>query len=113
MAVDTHPHGDHTGGNRLLPESAAVVAHQATRDGPLADFVLADTADLGAGAELGRGQCPATERRAARSADRVRRRSAGGVAPSGAHVRRRGGRLPEDRVLFTGDLIFTELRHWW
>ncbi len=43
FAVNTHLHGDHTYGNILLPDSTAIVAHRATRDGLLADFLLTNT----------------------------------------------------------------------
>jgi cyclase len=40
LAVNTHLHGDHTYGNCLLPESAVIFAHELTRDGLLKDFLL-------------------------------------------------------------------------
>jgi cyclase len=40
VAVNTHLHGDHTHGNALLPESTVIVGHQCTREGILADTVL-------------------------------------------------------------------------
>jgi cyclase len=43
LAVNTHLHGDHTYGNALLPDSTTIVAHERTREGLLADFILAAT----------------------------------------------------------------------
>ncbi len=43
LAVNTHLHGDHTYGNALLPDSTVIVAHERTRDGLLADFILNST----------------------------------------------------------------------
>src|SRR5947208_2854324 len=43
VAVNTHLHGDHTYGNALLPSSTTIVAHQNTREGLLADFLLKNT----------------------------------------------------------------------
>jgi cyclase len=42
LAVNTHLHGDHVYGNALLPESTAIVSQELTRDGILADFLLAN-----------------------------------------------------------------------
>jgi cyclase len=38
--VNTHLHGDHTHGNSLLPRTTVVIAHEATREGILADTVI-------------------------------------------------------------------------
>lgn len=38
--VNTHLHGDHTYGNSLLPQTAMIVGHEATRAGILADTVI-------------------------------------------------------------------------
>ncbi|MBP2323039.1 cyclase [Kibdelosporangium banguiense] len=43
MAVNTHLHGDHMYGNALLPDSTVIVSQTLTRDGILADFLLANT----------------------------------------------------------------------
>lgn len=40
LAINTHWHGDHTFGNALLPESTVLVGHEHTRDGILADTML-------------------------------------------------------------------------
>ncbi|HET6191084.1 MAG TPA: MBL fold metallo-hydrolase [Trebonia sp.] len=39
-AVNTHQHGDHTYGNSLLPETAVIIGHEATRAGLLADPII-------------------------------------------------------------------------
>ncbi|SFT07174.1 MBL fold metallo-hydrolase [Saccharopolyspora flava] len=40
FAVNTHPDGDHTHGNALLPESTVLIGHTATREAVLADAGL-------------------------------------------------------------------------
>ena len=40
VAVNTHLHGDHTHGNSLLPPAAAIIGHENTRAGILADPVI-------------------------------------------------------------------------
>ncbi len=42
FAVNTHPHGDHTHGNALLPDSTVLIGHEATREGILSDPMLTD-----------------------------------------------------------------------
>ncbi|MFD8493083.1 MBL fold metallo-hydrolase [Amycolatopsis sp. NPDC059657] len=43
LAVNTHLHGDHVYGNALLPASTTIVAHENTRLGMLQDTILANT----------------------------------------------------------------------
>lgn len=43
FAVNTHLHGDHCYGNALLPDATAIVGHERTRAGLLADTILAAT----------------------------------------------------------------------
>jgi cyclase len=40
VAANTHQHGDHTYGNSLLPVDATLIGHEAMRDGLLADPVI-------------------------------------------------------------------------
>ncbi|MGW6929144.1 MBL fold metallo-hydrolase [Lentzea sp. NPDC054927] len=110
LAVNTHLHGDHVYGNALLPDSTAIVAHEHTRQGILQDFILASTPpawsptpDWGVDAvraptisfrdeiTLHAGRKPVVVRHPGYSAHTV------GDAVAW---------LPEERVLFTGDLVF-------
>jgi cyclase len=40
LAVNTHQHGDHTYGNSMLPESTVLIAHEAAREGLLVDPLI-------------------------------------------------------------------------
>ena len=110
LAINTHQHGDHTYGNSLLPATTTIVGHELMRAG-LADDPLIDG-------------CPPlwfpvpdwgrVERRlpSASFSDaltlhsgtrRVEVRHPGFTAHTAGDV---VAWLPEERVLFTGDLIF-------
>ncbi|MGW4109708.1 MBL fold metallo-hydrolase [Actinosynnema sp. NPDC004786] len=112
-AVNTHLHGDHVYGNALLPDSTAIVAHELTRQGILADFLLADTPplwsptpDWGVDAvrpptvtfrdelTLHAGDKPVIVRHPGHPAH-----TAGDAVAW----------LPQDRVLFAGDLVFNRV----
>ncbi|WP_219465355.1 MBL fold metallo-hydrolase [Nonomuraea rhizosphaerae] len=112
-AVVTHQHGDHTHGLSLLPEDTLVIGHESVRDAVLADVVIdgcppfwSPVPDWGA----------------------VVRRPPSLVLRSGLTIHSGGRRidvehpghpahtagdvvvwLPEERVLFAGDLIFNGL----
>ncbi|GAA3845146.1 MBL fold metallo-hydrolase [Saccharothrix violaceirubra] len=43
FAANTHLHGDHVHGNALLPDTTTIVAHELTRRGILADTILKNT----------------------------------------------------------------------
>jgi cyclase len=43
LALNTHLHGDHTYGNALLPADTTIIGHERTREGLLADVILAAT----------------------------------------------------------------------
>lgn len=113
LAVNTHLHGDHVYGNALLPDSTVIVAHEHTRQGILQDFILANTPpvwspspDWGVDAvraptvsfrdeiTLYAGGKPVVVRHPGYSAHTV------GDAVAW---------LPEERVLFTGDLVFHQV----
>lgn len=108
LAVNTHLHGDHVYGNALLPDSTVIVAHEHTRQGILQDFILTSTPpvwsptpDWGVDAvraptvsfrdeiTLYAGKKPVVVRHPGYAAHTV------GDAVAW---------LPEERVLFTGDL---------
>ncbi len=110
LAVNTHLHGDHVYGNALLPDSTTIVAHEHTRQGILQDFILANTPPVWSptpewGVDAVRaptisfrdeitlyaGRKPVVVRHPGYSAHTV------GDAVAW---------LPEERVLFTGDLVF-------
>lgn len=113
IAVNTHLHGDHTYGNSLLPDSAVIVGHQATRDGLIADFLLADTPPIWSPSpDWGAvGIRPPTvvvhDRLTIFAGTRpVELRHPGHPAHTHGDV---VAWLPDDGVLFTGDLIFHEV----
>jgi cyclase len=110
MAVNTHLHGDHTYGNSLLPQSTVIFGHPATRDGMLADFVLASTPPIWSPTpEWGEVTLrPPTvlvhDRLTITTGDRrIELRYPGITAHTLGDI---VAWLPDDGVLFTGDLIF-------
>jgi cyclase len=113
LAVNTHLHGDHTYGNCLLPESTTIVAHQATRDGLLKDFLLGTDPTFWA-------PPPPWGALTVRPPNATLRDSLTvWVGGRPVELRHPGypahtlgdvvAWLPEDGVLFTGDLIFHEV----
>lgn len=110
MAVNTHLHGDHTYGNSLLPASTVIIGHPATRAGMLADFVLAATPPVWSplpewGAlSLRPPTVLVPERLTVIAGSRaIELRHPGHPAHTLGDV---VAWLPDDGVLFTGDLIF-------
>lgn len=109
-AVNTHEHGDHTYGNWLLPGSATLFGHSEMRIGLAGDFVIdgcppiwEPVPDWGAQ----RRRLPdvtitrdATVHVGART---IELRHPGHAAHTGGDL---VAWLPDERVLFTGDLIF-------
>ncbi|GII56804.1 MBL fold metallo-hydrolase [Planotetraspora thailandica] len=110
MAVNTHLHGDHTYGNSLLPDTTVLIGHEAMREGLLADPII--------------DGCPPVWQPVPDWGD-VTRRVPSVVLRSDLTVFTGSRRvdllhpeytahtpgdvvawLPEERVLFTGDLIF-------
>jgi len=110
MAVNTHLHGDHTYGNSLLPDSTVIIGHPATREGMLNDFVLAATPPVWSplpewGALSLRPPTVLVHDRLTVVAGerRIELRHPGHPAHTLGDV---VAWLPDDGVLFTGDLIF-------
>lgn len=110
FAVNTHLHGDHTYGNALLPDSTVIVGHPSTREGLLADFLLADTPPIWSPApDWGIGEVrPPTvvvpdEAALFTGGRRVELHHPGHPAHTLGDL---VAWLPAERVLFTGDLIF-------
>ncbi|MCT9929666.1 MBL fold metallo-hydrolase [Planotetraspora sp. A-T 1434] len=113
LAVNTHLHGDHTHGNALLPESAVIVGHQATRDGILADTVLTHTPpvwspspDWGIAAHRAPTVVLRDELTLYAGDRRIELSHPGYAAHTQGDV---VAWLPSERVLFTGDLIFHQV----
>jgi cyclase len=113
LAVNTHLHGDHAYGNALLPESAVIVGHEYTRQGLLADFLLANTPPIWAptpdwGIERTRPPTVIVHDELAlyTGQRRVELRHPGHAAHTHGDV---VAWLPSERVLFTGDLVFHQV----
>jgi cyclase len=109
-AVNTHPHGDHTHGNSLLPEDAVLISHEGTRHGIRADPVIdgcppvfAPVPDWGAVSRRVPSVTLRGELTVWTGERRVDLRHPGYPAHSRSDV---VAWLPEERVLFTGDLLF-------
>ncbi|KAA2264586.1 MBL fold metallo-hydrolase [Solihabitans fulvus] len=110
LAVNTHLHGDHTYGNALLPESTVLVAHERTRAGLLADFILAATPpiwsplpDWGVTAVRPPTVTLRDELTLHTGQRRIELRHPGHPAHTEGDV---VAWLPAERVLFSGDLLF-------
>ena len=113
LAVNTHLHGDHTYGNALLPDSTIIVAHERTRAGLLADFLLKATPPIWSpspdwGITRIRPPSVTIQDEAALHAGtrRIELRHPGYPAHTPGDV---VAWLPEERVLFTGDLLFHQV----
>jgi cyclase len=113
LAVNTHLHGDHVYGNALLPDSTVIVSQTLTRDGILADFILANTPPIWS-------PTPDWGISAVRAPDVTFESAttlhAGDVAVSLQHpgysAHTPGDAVawvPSARVLFTGDLVFHQV----
>ncbi|AQZ67478.1 putative polyketide cyclase [[Actinomadura] parvosata subsp. kistnae] len=110
MAVNTHDHGDHTHGNSLLPADTVVVGHESTREGILRD-ILIDGAppfwepvpDWGNVSRRAPSMVFRSEVALYTGERRIELRHPGFVAHSAGDV---VAWLPEERVLFAGDLLF-------
>lgn len=110
MAVNTHLHGDHTYGNCLLPPTTVIFGHPKTREGLLNDFILASTPPLWSptpewGALSLRAPTVLVEDKLTviAGARRIELRHPGHPAHTLGDV---VAWLPDDGVLYTGDLIF-------
>ena len=113
LAVNTHLHGDHTYGNALLPESTVIVGHPFTRDGLIADFLLANTPpiwspkpDWGIKQTRPPTVTVSSELEVYTGDRQVQLRHPGYPAHTRGDL---VAWLPAERVLCTGDLIFHEV----
>jgi cyclase len=112
-AVNTHEHGDHTYGNSLLPEGAVLIGHEAMRSRLLRDRLLdrgavhwAPVPDWGAVTRRVPDVTVATSLRVHAGGRPIEVVHPGGPAHTAGDL---VVWLPEDRVLFTGDLLFVGL----
>ena len=110
VAVNTHLHGDHTYGNAVLPAETTVIAHEKTREGLLADFILTETPpvwsptpDWGVTEIRPPSVVLRDELTVFAGRHRIELRHPGYAAHTAGDV---VAWLPDDGVLFTGDLVF-------
>lgn len=113
LAVNTHLHGDHCYGNALLPDSTVIVGHERTREGLLADFLLAatppiwsPTPDWGVDAVRPPTVVLHDEMTLFAGTRRIDLRHPGHAAHTQGDV---VAWLPEEQVLFAGDLLFHQV----
>ncbi|WP_214409841.1 MBL fold metallo-hydrolase [Sphaerisporangium fuscum] len=110
MAVNTHQHGDHAYGNSLLPASTVIFGHEAMREGLLTDPIIDGCPPIWSPVPDWGGVTRRVPAVAVRSevtlftgTRRVELRHPGFPAHTTGDL---VAWLPEERVLFTGDLIF-------
>lgn len=110
VAVNTHLHGDHTYGNAVLSESTVLVGHEKTREGLLADVILSSALPIWSPAPdwgVTRVRPPTVvlrdELTLFTGSRRIELRHPGYPAHTPGDV---VAWLPEERVLFAGDLLF-------
>jgi cyclase len=110
FAVNTHAHGDHTHGNALLPDTTVLIGHTRTREAILADTLLTDLPplwephpDWGV-AEHRAPEVVLEDSLALHSGSRrIELLHPGHDAHTPGDV---VAWVPDERVLFTGDLVF-------
>ncbi|MEV0619035.1 MBL fold metallo-hydrolase [Nonomuraea sp. NPDC050404] len=109
-ALNTHQHGDHTYGNSLLPEQTVIVGHESVRAAVLADFVIdgcppfwSPVPDWGAVTRRPPSLVFRTQLALYSGGRRIDLMHPGHPAHTRGDV---VAWLPEERVLFTGDLLF-------
>jgi cyclase len=110
MAVNTHQHGDHTYGNSLLPASTVLIGHEEMREGLLTDPLIdgcppvwQPVPDWGRVTRRVPSVVMRSELTLFTGSRRVELRHPGRPAHTTGDV---VAWLPEERVLFSGDLIF-------
>ncbi|OUC95749.1 MBL fold metallo-hydrolase [Streptomyces swartbergensis] len=112
-AVTTHAHGDHSHGNALLPRSVPIIAHPQTRQAILEDTVLTSLPPIWSPAPdwgIARHRPPnlavSDETTVHTGGRRIEIRHPGYAAhtPGDLVVW-----LPDERVLFAGDLLFHQV----
>lgn len=112
-AVNTHQHGDHTYGNSLLPEGATLIGHDNMRAGLAADPIIdgcppfwSPVPDWGAVERRLPDVTTSSDITVFAGERRVELRHPGGPAHTTGDL---VAWLPDERVLFTGDLVFSGL----
>ncbi|MBA9001684.1 MBL fold metallo-hydrolase [Thermomonospora cellulosilytica] len=109
-AVNTHMHGDHTHGNSLLPDTTVLIGHEETRRGILADTIIdgcppvwEPVPDWGAVTRRPPELTMTSELAVTLGERRVELLHPGHTAHTPGDV---VAWLPEEGVLFAGDLLF-------
>ncbi|MFK0154705.1 MBL fold metallo-hydrolase [Streptomyces sp. NPDC090493] len=112
-AVNTHEHGDHTYGNSVLPESTVIVGHQATRAGLIADQVIdgcppfwSPVPDWGQVVRRPPTVTTSTDLTIHSGSQRLDLLHPGFAAHTTGDL---VAWLPDQRVLFAGDLLFSQV----
>ncbi len=110
FAVNTHEHGDHTYGNSLLPADVALIGHEVMREHLLVDPVIDGcppawdpVPDWGAVTRRVPTIVTRTDLTVHSGTRRIDLVHPGHAAHTGGDL---VAWLPEERVLFTGDLLF-------
>lgn len=113
MAVNTHQHGDHAYGNSLLPEETVIFGHAAMREALLTDPIIdgcppiwTPVPDWGNVTRRVPSVAFQSEVTVYVGGRRIELRHPGYAAHTPGDV---VAWLPEERVLFTGDLLFNGL----
>jgi cyclase len=113
LAVNTHLHGDHCYGNVLLPDSTVLIGHERTREGLLADVLLAATPPIWSpspdwGVDAIRAPTVVLHDQLTLFAGgrRIDLRHPGHSAHTEGDV---VAWLPDEGVLFSGDLLFHQV----
>jgi cyclase len=113
LAVSTHHHGDHTHGNSLLPDGVPIVAHEGTREAIRADVIIdgcppfwSPVPDWGAVSRRLPSVTVTDLVTLFAGERRIDVRHPGFVAHTVGDV---VAHLPEQGVLFTGDLVFHQV----
>jgi cyclase len=113
FAVNTHQHGDHTYGNSLLPDSTVIIGHDNTRAGLLHDPVIDGcppfwdpVPDWGNVTRRPPVLTTRTSLTLHRGQQRIELHHPGYAAHTSGDLI---AWLPEQRVLFTGDLLFHQV----
>lgn len=113
LAVSTHHHGDHTYGNSLLPDGVPIVAHEGTREAVRTDVIIdgcppfwSPVPDWGAVSRRLPTITVSDQVTLFTGDRRIEVRHPGFVAHTVGDV---VAYLPDDGVLFTGDLLFHQV----
>ncbi|WP_188192188.1 MBL fold metallo-hydrolase [Nonomuraea sp. SYSU D8015] len=113
MAVNTHQHGDHAYGNSLLPDETVIFGHAAMREALLADPLIdgcppiwTPVPDWGSVTRRVPSVVFRSELTVHAGGRRIELRHPGYAAHTPGDV---VAWLPEERVLFAGDLLFNGL----